>query len=357
MRIAKAVVKRSAIVHNYEKIKAFCGHRPVMAVLKANAYGHGIGCVAKTLSHADSIGVASIQEAIQLRQEGITQCIVLLEGINHKDELDLVEHHGLDVVVHNDTGLALMCGYPFCKPIRVWLKLDTGMHRLGYFADAFEQAHTQLKQQTWLKELILMSHLACADDINSPVTQQQLKRFNEVTEKYSDRKCVANSAGTLAWPEAHYDYVRSGLMLFGCSPLIGGIGSSHQLIPAMEFKSEVIAIKSISAGESLGYGYAWTADKDTQIAIVSVGYGDGYPRHAANGTPVYIKNRNYSLVGRVTMDMITVELGPDSDVAIGDSVVLWGEKLPVEIIAQHSNTIPYQLLCNFTKRVDLSLVD
>lgn len=357
MRIAKAVVSRAAILHNYEKIKSFCGQRPVMAVLKANAYGHGIISVAKTLSHADSIGVASIQEAIQLREHEITHQIVLLEGVNHEHELELVERFDLDVVVHNDVGLGLLCENNFEKPIRVWLKLDTGMHRLGFYEADFHQAYRQLKQQKWLKEIFLMSHLACADDIQSPVTHQQLKQFKKATQKYPERKCLANSAGTLAWPETHYDYVRSGLMLFGCSPLVASTGADHQLIPAMEFQSEVIALKPIKAGESIGYGFSWTAEKDTQIAIVSVGYGDGYPRHATSGTPVSINGQNYPLVGRVSMDMITIDVGDHSPVSIGDTAILWGEALPVEIIAQHANTIPYQLLCNFTKRVDLTMVD
>lgn len=358
IRTATAIIDLQALAHNYQTIKTYAPNSKVLAVLKANAYGHGLERIAKALPQADAFGVARIDEAIALRKAGINQPIVLLEGFFSADELRLLSEYNLQTIIHNKEQLEAITEATIDSPIKVWLKVDTGMHRLGIEVDDFLVFVDGLKQSHNVeKDLIIMSHLGCADDLDDETTSLQLNLFKSLPNlgfEYS----LANSAGIYAWPDTHFDWVRPGLMLYGVSPMLLG-NTKQELLPVMTLKSSLIAIRKIAKGESVGYGSSWTTNKDTYIGVIAIGYGDGYPRHAENGTPVYINGRVVPLVGRVSMDMITVDLGDESyekhQDKVGDEAILWGAKLPIEKIAQHATTIPYELLCNISRRVHINI--
>jgi len=351
MRPTRAVIHLSAIEHNLALIRTMAPQSKIMAVVKADAYGHGIVKVAQCLEHADALAVACIEEAIELRNGGIDKPIILLEGIFEASELDLIEQLDLQMVIHNQQQVAMLLEHPPQKALDIWLKLDSKMNRLGFSAEQFRENFERLSSKPFIRHLRLMTHFACADDIHNPMTQEQLVEFKRLTESLLGEKTAANSAAVLAWPESHFDWVRPGLMLYGCSPLLDATGSDHQLRPAMTLESKVITIKPVKAGESVGYGANWRAEQDTQVAIIAIGYGDGYPRHAKNGTPVWLNGRIVPIAGRVSMDMIAVDIGSNTTDRVGDRVVLWGPELPVEQVATHADTIPYTLLCGVTSRV------
>ncbi|NVK88518.1 MAG: alanine racemase [Gammaproteobacteria bacterium] len=351
MRPTRAVIHLSAIAQNLSLIRQMAPSSKVMAVVKADAYGHGIVRVAECLGDADALAVACIEEAIELRNGGVTTPIILLEGIFEAEELALVSDMGLQMVVHNQHQVDMLLANPPKLPVTVWLKFDSNMNRLGFDRAQFQQVYQALSHCSWVESVKLMTHFACADDIHNPMTREQLGAFQRLTGGLAEEKTAANSAAVLAWPETHFDWVRPGLMMYGCSPLLNATGAQHQLQPAMTLESRVIAIKQVQQGESVGYGAHWRAAEDTQIAIVAIGYGDGYPRHARNGTPVWLNGRTVPIAGRVSMDMIAVDLGARSDDQIGDRVVLWGPELPVERVAEYADTIPYTLLCGVTSRV------
>lgn len=361
---ATACINEQALQHNFNVIKQKAPNANVLAVLKANAYGHGLAHIAKKLVNADAFGVARIDEALALRVAGVVKPIVLLEGFFCQQELEIILVNNLEVVIHNSKQLKAICNGKLNKPIKVWLKIDTGMHRLGILPNEFEHFYQQLKANSNVQnDIIIMSHLACADDIESPVTQQQLNSFlalSSIDENYNKdinkriSRSMANSAGICAWPQSHFDWVRPGIMLYGVSPLLGQSAEQLNLKPVMTLQSSLIAVRDITAGDTVGYGASWKSEQATTIGTVAIGYGDGYPRHAENGTSVLINGRIVPLVGRVSMDMITVDLGNSSTDKIGDVVTLWGEGLPIEHIAQSASTIAYELLCNITQRVKIT---
>ncbi len=353
MRPTQAIIHLDALEHNLSMVRQMAPNSRVMAVVKADGYGHGIVDVARHLNGADAFAVACIEEAIQLRQGGITQPIVLLEGVFETAELDLVMQHDLEMVVHSPRQMVWLSEASSDHLHNIWLKLDSEMNRLGFTPDNFQAAYHQLNEMNNIGSIRLMTHFACADNIASDKTTEQLKLFTSVNHALRGERSAANSAAILAWPEAHFDWVRPGIMLYGCSPLPDNTGSDHQLKSVMSLESELIAVKPVARGQTVGYGADWTAERDTKIGIVAIGYGDGYPRHAANGTPVWLNGRQVPLAGRVSMDMIAVELGPDGTDKPGDRVVLWGPELPVETVARYSDTIAYTLLCGVTSRVKL----
>lgn len=360
MRATKAIINLNAIQHNLSVIRRFAPDCKIMAVIKANAYGHGIVPVAQSLKKADLIAVACMNEAVKLRAALISHSILLLEGFFDEDELQQVLELNLDTVIHQqkqvDELLALAENYSDKKKIKVWLKLDTGMNRLGFEQTEFLAAYQALSQCCLVESVNLMSHLACADDINNPMNQQQIQKFKKIGKNLPGESSMANSAGIIAWPESHFDWVRPGIALFGCSPMTGYNGAAHHLSAVMTLQSELIAIRRIKAGETVGYGACWQAEKTTRIGIVAIGYGDGYPRHAKTGTPVWINGKTYPLVGKVSMDMLAVDLANNEEFSVADKVILWGRELPVETIAQHANTISYTLLCGVTSRVNFEWV-
>lgn len=348
-----ARIDLAALQHNFAQVRHFAPLSRIIAVLKANAYGHGVLQVAASLPQADAFAVARLHEAITLRKAGETRPIILLEGFFYPDELELVAEYDLQVVVHHQQQVDAICQAKLYTPIQVWLKVDSGMHRLGFRQEVTGVWQQLLHSDNVKRPLRLITHFSSADDMSLGTTKQQLANFQQLTQTLQAESALANSAAIIAWPECHTEWVRPGLMLYGISPMQHGLAEQHNLKPVMTLCSSVIAVREHKKGEPAGYSATWIAEKDTRLAVIAIGYGDGYPRHAVNGTPVLINGKRYPLVGRVAMDMITADIG-DDDIAVGDDVVLWGEGLPAEEIAEYAGTIAYELLCKITGRVQFS---
>ncbi|SFR49889.1 alanine racemase [Thiomicrospira sp. ALE5] len=349
-RPIEALINLNALQHNLIQTKKIVGQSRVWAVIKANGYGHGLLRVAKALNQADGFAVASVEEAVTLRQAGFLHPILLLEGLFDAAELRLVLQHRLDIVIHSQHQLDWLLSDTIEDPIHIWLKLDTGMHRLGFNDEGLHQALFRLKHHAPHFKCHLMSHLACAEQVHS-LNQYQHQQLITANERYQYSLSLANSAAIQTAPHTHLNWVRPGIMLYGA-----GILKPHtqNFKPVMTLVSRVIAIKWIAEGEGVGYGQTWQATRKTCLAIVAVGYGDGYPRHAENGTPVVINKIRCPLVGRVSMDMITVDITDHAnDIHLNDPVELWGEQLSVDEVAHHANTIGYELLCGITQRVKI----
>lgn len=354
----KAVIDLSACRHNLSVAKQAAPDSKCIAIIKANAYGHGMVQIAKALTDADTFGVARIDEALQLREVGTTTPILLLEGFSSQDELDLVCANVFDSVIHNEEQLQLLEQSP-CDPITVILKVDSGMHRLGFELSDVDQVIQRLKNCASVKKPFkLMTHLANADDKQDDKTVKQIDAFYKSTESLPENETsVANSAGILGWPQSHSSWNRPGIMLYGVSPFMNSTASVHNLKPVMTLSSKLISIKNVKKGETIGYGGTCVCNKDMKVGVVAIGYGDGYPRHAKTGTPVLVNNKITKLLGRVSMDMICVDLSEQPDAKINDLVILWGEGLPIEEIAEYSDTIGYELLCGVTTRVEFEYLD
>lgn len=356
MNTVTASIDVDALHHNFAVVRRHAPHSKIIAVLKANAYGHGLLQVANTLSQADAYGVARIEEALVLRANAITKPILVLGGFFSAEALPLLAAHDLQTTIHTWDQLALLEQADLPTPITVWLKLDTGMNRLGLRAQdipAFVERLANCKNV--VQPFHLMTHFSQSDEQDSQATQQQIEAFKMLTAHLPGEKAMANSAGILAWPDSRSDWIRPGIMLYGASPFGGQLASDHGLRPVMTLKSQLIAIRKCKRGESVGYGAHWVAHRDTTLGVVAVGYGDGYPRMAPEGTPMLVNDRRVPIVGRVAMDMITVDLGPQASDQCGDEVILWGEGLPVEQVAEKIGTIPYELLTRLTSRVSVAL--
>jgi len=358
----KAVIDLSACRHNLSIAKKAAPDSKCIAVIKANAYGHGMVKIAKALTDADAFAVARIEEAIELRDSGITTPVLLLEGFTSENELTQVRKYKLDSVVHNENQLQLL-EQSKGEAISVYLKIDSGMHRLGFSLDDIDDVIQRLEQCSTVNHPFnLMTHLANADDKDDDKTLKQIDAFYQSIEKYSNDKnnietSIANSAGILGWPQSHTVWNRPGIMLYGVSPFIKGTASNHNLKPAMTLSSQLISVKKLKKGDTVGYGGTYVCEKDKTVGIIAIGYGDGYPRHAKTGTPVLVNNKRCSLLGRVSMDMICVDLDEQPNAKVNDSVVLWGEDLAVEEVAEYSDTIAYELLCGVTNRVEFIYSD
>lgn len=352
MNPAYIEIDLQALRHNFSQMKKLAPKSKVIAVVKGNAYGHDAVLVAKTLDEADAFAVARLEEAVHLRESGISKPILLLEGCFNADDLKIASQHECHTVIHCQEQLRDFLNTQLPKPMNVWLKVDTGMHRIGVQP---EQVDSFVQQITASKNLLghvnFVSHFYMADELTSKITHHQLEKFVSATTKHPGEKSLSNSAGTLYWSDAHFDWIRPGISLYGISPRSDSHGQREGLEPVMTLKSQLIAVREHKAGETIGYGGNWTAPRDTKIGVIAMGYGDGYPRTAPNGTPVYINGRRVPISGRVSMDMMTVDLGPDSTDQVGDEVVLWGKELPAEIVAQHIDTIAYELVIKITNRV------
>lgn len=351
-RPARARIDLSALQDNISLVKQAAPNSRIMAVVKANAYGHGILPVARALQGADAFAVASVEEALTLREAGIRKAIVLLEGVFNEDELRLADQHRLQCVVHNEAQIDWLERSRPVNQYRVWLKVDTGMHRLGFDP---KQAPAQYRRLAGLPCVEAspgwMSHLACADEPDRPETGRQAALFRSLVEAQPGPRSLANSAGLLTRADTHHDWVRPGIMLYGASPMAHGVACPVALKPVMTLSSELIAVHRRRAGDAVGYGGSFVCDRDRRIGIVAIGYGDGYPRHAPTGTPVLVNGKRCSLLGRVSMDMISIDLTDQPAAQTGDPVVLWGEGLPLDEVAQRAGTIGYELLCGVTTRV------
>jgi alanine racemase len=330
----------------------------VAAAVKADGYGHGLVRVARALNDADAFAVASIEEAKILRRAGVQQRILLLEGVFEAAELSRCARYGLNIAIHHPEQVRMLEMARLDRPLRVWLKIDTGMHRLGLEPDTTSAMFRRLMDCPSVAPAIgLMSHLARADERDCNFTLQQLQVFEKATAGLPGARSLANSAGILGWPQTHFDWVRPGIMLYGASPFVDRLAADEGLRPVMTFQTRLISIKRLHRGDPVGYGGTWTCPEDMDMGVAAVGYGDGYPRHAPSGTPVLVNGREAALIGRVSMDMITVDLRQHPEAKIGDPVILWGEGLPVERIAQAAGTISYVLMCGITARVKVEVAE
>jgi alanine racemase len=364
-RALKALIDGAALQHNLNRVKACAPHCLIMAMLKANGYGHGIVNVAKALHGADAYGVACIEEAVQLVEAGITKPVVLMEGFFEPNELPQISAMNVQVVIHHAHHVRAL--RLFHGPITVWIKINTGMHRLGFPGDALESVLETLYTLPHIKIAGILTHFARADEWDSPETVLQTERFIQALIPIHQVMGIslANSAGILAWPDCvnlkrlnalYVPWVRPGLMLYGASPFAGRIGQEEGLKPAMTLVSKLIAIQKVSKGGAVGYGGIFIAKQDMQIGVIAVGYGDGYPRLMPTGTPVLLKGVRVPLVGRVSMDMLTVDLSLVPDAEVGDPVQLWGPELPVEEVASSLGTTAYELLTGLSSRVPVEWV-
>lgn len=350
---SEAIINLSALRHNLWQIRKLVPKSKIVAMIKGNGYGHGLLPIAKALEEADAFGVACLGEALVLCKNGINKKILLMRGFGDVAELSIAVDYNLDLVIHDMTQLAILEQVTLKKPITAWMKIDTGMHRLGFSLEEAGYVYDKLQKNSNVKKpLFFMTHLAAADDFYNPLTQKQLEAFQKVTTNFAGQKSIANSAGLINWSVSHADWVRPGIVLFGVSPLKDKIGSDHGLKSVMTLRSKLIAVKRIAKGEHIGYGSKWTAPENMPVALVAIGYGDGYPWHAKNGTPILIYDTICPLIGRVSMDMIAVDLRNKPAAKCGDYAILWGEGLPIEHVAKWADTIAYHLLCSVTRRVE-----
>jgi alanine racemase len=352
-RPSRVVIDKQALKHNLQRVREFAPNSKIMAVIKADAYGHGIVRVAQTLNNADAFGVACLEEAEELRAANVSNTIVLLEGPHKAIDLSRIVELQLDVVIHDEAQVEMLEQAKLSEPLQAWLKIDTGMHRLGVPMDNAKELLQRLLDCQNVKPLPkLMTHFATANEQDNPLTQKQKKQFNQLCEELDYEKTMANSAAVINFPETHVDWIRPGLMLYGVSPMKEGRASEHQLKPVMTLESEIISVKYLSKGDSVGYGATWCCPEDMPVGVIAAGYGDGFPRHAKSGTPILVNDVRCSLIGRASMDMLTVDLRNQPNAKIGDRVVLWGESLAIEEVAQHADTIPYELMCGVHKRLE-----
>ncbi|MCK0715557.1 alanine racemase [Chromohalobacter sarecensis] len=348
-----ADINLGALRHNYRLACDQAPHSRAVAVIKADAYGHGaIQCANALADMAPAFAVASLEEAVALRDAGIAQPIMLLEGFFTAEELPLIDAHRLWIAVHSDWQLDALLAYRPRAPIPTWLKLDSGMHRLGFAPEAFEARWQRLKAApAQVTDLHLMTHFATADALEPAYFHRQLVCIEALRVRLGAPVCLANSPATLAWPQAHGDWNRPGVMLYGSDPLEGANDASRALKPVMTLRSEIIAVRELATGEAVGYGGRWQAPRPSRIGVVACGYGDGYDRHARDGTPVLVEGRRAPLAGKVSMDMLTVDITEVPEANIGSQVVLWGEGLPIDEVARHCDTISYTLMTGVLPRV------
>jgi len=341
-------------VDNYNCIANLAPQSETIAVIKANAYGHGAIEVAKALSHcAPAFAVAFIDEALILRDAGITLPILILEGALSPDDFTIALKHNFWLMIHNTeqvdwlVDLSQKQTTPYSG--RLWLKIDTGMNRLGIMPNQVDSVLTTLSNLQ-IHDAVLCSHFSTAEALNNPKTLLQIKQFELINQKHQCKKSLANSAGIINFPESHGDYNRLGIALYGATP-VPASDLSVKLTPVMTLQSTIIGLKKVAVGESVGYGETWQAQRPSRIATIAIGYADGYPRNAKKGTPVFINGQLAPLAGRVSMDMITVDVTDIAQVKLGSIVELWGENLPIEEVARHMDSINYELLTRVSARV------
>ncbi|MGB7756019.1 MAG: alanine racemase [Salinisphaera sp.] len=352
---ALATIDRAALAHNLERVRALASGREVYAAIKADGYGHGAATVANALSGVDGFAVSSLDEAMQLRWSGLTQPIMMLSQPLDAGACALAAEHDVRPVIFDRTHLEALADH-VGPALSVWIKLDSGMHRLGFAPDEAAAIEARLRDMRHVRRVGWLTHLGCADDPSSPMTKRQLAAFAHATAELDGQRSIANSAGVLAWPAAHADVVRPGIMLYGSSPMADASAADHDLRPVMHLSAPIISRRRVMAGEPIGYGATWRAPEDMEVGVIGIGYGDGYPRHAPSGTPVLVRGTRAALVGRVSMDMITVDLRSVPEACVGERVTLWGPGLPADEIAGAAGTIAYELFCRLTSRVSIEIV-
>ena len=355
MRRIQAIVSAKALQHRLNVVRQHAQNAKIMAVIKANAYGHGLVPVAHALISADAFATLNLSEAIDLREAGVDQEILLLEGVFDEEELRIASSFDISIVIHNNPQIMMLEHAKLAKPINIHLKMNTGMNRLGFTPSGFSTAYQQLESCLNVANITLMTHFATADE--STGIQLAHKRFIEATQGLTNPVSLANSATILRYPEAHADWVRPGIMLYGATPVATVPAADFGLQPAMQFTSEILAIQSLKKGDSVGYGATFIAERNMRIGIVACGYADGYPRHAPTGTPIAVDGKVTRTIGRVSMDMLFCDLTDTPEADVGSSVELWGDTVPVDAVAEASGTVGYELLCAVAPRVPLKAVE
>lgn len=353
-RPTRAEVDLAALRANYALARQLHGGR-ALAVVKADAYGHGaLRCAQALEPTADGFAVAFLAEALALRAGGIRAPILVLEGVFDADELAQAAAHAIWIAVHHEPQLRMLEAYRGTQRLHAWLLVDSGMHRAGFLPEDVRAAHARLQALPCVADITLMTHFARADEPGVDFTAQQIATFDRAVEGLPGARSLCNSAGTLAWAEAaRGDWARPGLLLYGIDPRPE---ADPRLQPVMTLQSAVFAVRTLQPGDAVGYGGIFVADKSTRVGLVAIGYADGYPRTAPNGTPVAVDGQRTRLIGRVSMDMLTIDLTDLPQAGIGSAVELWGRQIPVSAIADAVGTIAYEVLCH-VKRVPLDYVN
>jgi alanine racemase len=349
MRPARALIDLQALRNNYQLARESTGAK-ALAVIKADAYGHGAVKVAQALQdQADGFAVACIEEALELRAAGIRAPVLLLEGFFEADELALIVEHDFWCVAHSPWQVDAIERAALHKPITVWLKLDSGMHRVGLHPHEYQAAYQRLQASGNVIKIVLMSHFARADELDSSRSDEQVAIFQAARQGLNAEISLRNSPAVLGWPQIPSDWVRPGIMLYGASPFDQPQTLADRLQPVMSLESKIINVRELPAGEPVGYGGAFVTERPTRIGVVAMGYADGYPRQAPTGTPVWIDGQPSQLLGRVSMDMLCVDLTHLPRAGLGSDVELWGRNVPVGEVASRAGTIAYQILCNLRR--------
>lgn len=356
-RSTRAEIDGRAIADNTRAIKTHAGQHNLLGVIKADAYGHGMVRAAKAMNgEVDAFGVAFIDEALMLREAGIIKPIVLLEGTFSADELPICAHYNLQPVIHHQQQLDAILAAVLVRPLAVWLKIDTGLHRLGWAPEEVVAVYHALENSPQVGAITMMSHYANASDAEHHMNAQQDRIFEEVfalTPTIKDVSMASSAAlltSAIELQVMNGQWMRTGITLYGVPP-VDRLKNEIPLTPAMRLFAPVIALRTIAAGESVGYGSTWTASRTSRIATIAIGYGDGYPRHCKNGTPVWIRGQKVPLAGTVSMDMITVDVTDFPAIQVGDEAELWGTNLSVNEVAQWADSIGYELLTRVSARV------
>ena len=369
MKPAIATINSAALRHNIQLIKSFAPNQKLLAMIKANAYGQGLLPAAHILAdQVDGFGVARLREALEIQETGYTGKILLVEGFFDREELLKTLSRRFDSVIHCYEQLELLeqvakewekeqqKGFWKRKtkiyfPINVWLKIDTGMHRLGVHPEQVDEFYQRLKKCPLVESISFVSHFSRADELDCGYTEKQISTFEQATQSYPEHdRSISASSGILYWKQAHYEWVRPGIIMHGISPHYEPI-THLGFQPVMTLSSSLIAVRTHKAGEPVGYGGTWVSQKETKLGVIAMGYGDGYPRNAPEGTPVLINGRKVPIVGRVSMDMLTVDLGANSQDKVGDEAIFWGKDLLIEEVAKHIGVISYELITKLTPRV------
>lgn len=346
-----ALIDGEALRHNLAAVRRIAPASRVMAIIKANAYGHGLIPTARALATADAFGVARLDEGHVLRSVEIQNEIVLLEGVFAAEELQSAAQQRFQLVVHSFEQLQMLEAFTGPYRFTIWLKVDTGMNRLGFRIEDFANAWQRLARCRSVAAIRLMTHLATAEERGNTDTALQIEKFRAISDQLNLERSIANSAGLLQWPEGRTEWVRPGLMLYGISPVPDRDAASLGLRAAMTLTTQLIAVRRVPAGEAVGYGGTWRVERDSLIGIAAIGYGDGYPRNVRTGAPIRVNERELCVVGRVSMDMTAIDLTDQPEAKIGDRVTVWGQTLPVERIAPYADTIAYELVCGISQRV------
>lgn len=354
MRARQATIDCGALDYNFRQIRQRAPQSAILAMVKSNAYGHGLERVAQTLTDADGFGVACVEEVERLRAASIRQSIVLMTGFHNQEELLWLQQLQVTPVIHSVQQLVLLAATELSRPMPVWVKVDVGMGRLGFQPQELSEVLERLQHcRARVKVMGLMAHFSAADDSASPCTPQELTLFQQLLQTHRLPGSLAHSAGIFGWPTSLYDWVRPGISLYGVSPYAGRTGLDLNLKPVMTLKSRLLAVHLLPKGARVSYGGQFVCPQAMPVGVVEIGYGDGYPRHAVTGTPMLVQGRRCPLIGRVCMDMLMVDLRGAPGATVGDEVVLWGQGLPVEEVAQCAQTIGYELLCHVSQRVSV----